>query len=156
MFPQTHLITGIFLSMILIKLNILSIEYAIVLVLVTVLLDIDHLITFIHECKKFSVKEIWDDGFYHHKHTKRTWLHFEKGILLVLLITTILIPINIQLAIAICIGYFLHILLDYYSFNVLELPTKIDKNKKRKIHINLYENVICIFCLAGVFILLII
>ncbi len=156
MFPQTHLITGIFLSIILIKLNILSINYAIILVLVTFLLDIDHVINFIYECKKFSIKEIWNDGFDHHKHTKRTWLHFEKGILLVLIITTILLLINIQLAIAICSGYFLHILLDYYSFNVLELPAKINQKEKRKIHINLYENAIDIFCLAGTFVLLII
>ena len=156
MLPHTHLITGIFLSIILIKLNILSINYAIILILVTFLLDIDHVINFIYECKKFSIKEIWDDGFYHHKHTKRTWLHFEKGILLVLIITTILIPINIQLAIAICSGYFLHILLDYYSFNVLEFPAKINENKKRKIHVKLHENAIGIFCLAGIFILLIV
>ena len=137
MFPQTHLITGIFLSIILIKLNILSINYAIILVLVTFLLDIDHVINFIYECKKFSIKEIWNDGFYHHKHTKRTWLHFEKGILLVLIITTILLLINIQLAIAICSGYFLHILLDYYSFNVLELPAKINSEQKRNKKINI-------------------
>jgi len=137
MFPQTHLITGIFLSIILIKLNILSINYAIILVLVTFLLDIDHVINFIYECKKFSIKEIWNDGFYHHKHTKRTWLHFEKGILLVLIITTILLLINIQLAIAICSGYFLHILLDYYSFSVLELPAKINSEQKRNKKINI-------------------
>jgi len=150
MLPTTHFLLGLFLSSILIELNILSINYVIILIIITVFLDIDHVISYIYRAKNLNIKLLIKDTLTKKpKYTKRTWLHYDKGILIVMSICFMMLLIDYELSIAILLGYLLHIIADYYSLNVLELPKRKVKLKKGIPIISTHEMAISIFCLTA-------
>jgi hypothetical protein len=146
--PHTHLIAGIFLALFLFELGFLSFGYSVLLVVLTVLIDLDHLINFIHRTKKFSFDLLWKD-LNNPKHLKKTWFHFKKGRVLVVLLLVLILQLDFSLGITIFSAYFLHVFIDDFA----DLFYKKSSKKSNKL-INIVELVMNCFFIMGIIILL--
>ena len=149
--PNTHLIGGVFTGLLLLKLNILTLDYAIILVLVTFLIDLDHVINFIWKTKSFNIKSMLDDGYKRNEHVRKTWFHYKKGRVLIILLTIVIMQIDFSLGISIFIGYFLHMTLDYFSKKYIDHIKPRKKQNKLRLIVELIIN--CVF-IIGIIILL--
>lgn len=116
MFSHSHLVAGILFSVIGYKLQIIGPLGAIVIPVVSVLIDLDHLLIYFFEKKKLNIKEFLNDVAEDHTPTHyRSFIHRSYFSLIILALTALLLIINKEAAYIIAASYFSHILLDKVS-----------------------------------------
>ena len=111
MLPHTHFLFAILLALIGYNYNYFSLTEVFLIGILAVILDIDHLISFYKNHKMWSIKKCWNSALTTHEHL-RTFIHHQKGILLVSIILVLLTLLNLKLSIMLAIAYFSHIFLD--------------------------------------------
>ncbi|MDP3640399.1 MAG: metal-dependent hydrolase [Nanoarchaeota archaeon] len=128
MYPQTHFLFPFFIGLVLSKLNVLSWELALLAGIIGVLVDLDHYVEHILHAKmnQFSLRATWNNSIKLHRFYQRSFIHFEKGALLVTGVLVALAFFSWQVSLALAFGYYSHLLLDYPSMK-----------KERRIHLRI-------------------
>ena len=152
MYPQTHFLLPFFIAEILVKLNILNHEYAILTGLIGVFIDIDHFIKFAVYHKDFNVKHAWNTAVVKHE-SERTFIHHKTGFFLITIFNIILFFLNRTMFWVISLAYYSHMILD------MKLDAKKILNIKEKgfiINLPVYELILDLLLVIGVVLLIII
>ncbi|MBW2993252.1 metal-dependent hydrolase [Candidatus Woesearchaeota archaeon] len=130
MLPYTHFLFPFTISLLLVKLNIFTWEYAVLCGIIGVLIDIDHYVEHIlnAKSKKFSLKATWNDSARFHRFNGWSFVHHWQGALVFGLVIAGIYFLNWKIALILGIGYYSHLLLDYANIKQKKfLRTKIDK-----------------------------
>ena len=109
MLPQTHFLFAFLLGLVGFKLAYLTLTQALIAGFVGMLIDLDHLFSFIIH-KEFNLRKIWNE-FLHHEH-EGTIIHGWVGLILMTILLVVLGIFYLNLAIIIGIGYYTHFVLD--------------------------------------------
>ncbi len=113
MYPLTHFLFPLALSLVLLKLNFFPNIYFVFLAALTgFLVDIDHYIHRIIVYKDFNIKNCWNKAVLNKDKKERTLIHYKKGIIIITLILILIFFISKLTTFALAIGYYSHILLD--------------------------------------------
>lgn len=113
--PHTHFLFPFFISVILVKLNILSWELAVVCGVIGVLVDIDHYVEYILHSKtnRFSLKACWNNSIRFHRFNQRSFVHEWFGALVLTLIFLVILFFSWKTSLILAIAYYSHLFLDY-------------------------------------------
>lgn len=113
--PQTHFLLPFFIAFILFRLNIISFKLMLLCAFLGVLIDLDHYIEHIlHSRKhKFSLAGAWNNSVKLHKFHQRSFIHHEKGALILTVIFLALAFFYWKTALILAISYYSHIFLDW-------------------------------------------
>ena len=116
--PHTHFLFPFTLSTLLVKLNLLSWELALLAGIVGVLIDLDHYAEQIAHAKtnRFSIYATWNNAVRFHRFNQRSFIHEGSGAMIITLALFILAFFSWQIALALALGYYSHLLLDYARF----------------------------------------
>ena len=119
---QTHFLLPFLIGMILVEFKVLSVEMALLCGIFGVLVDIDHYIEHILHAKsnRFSVLAAWNNAVVYHRFEQRSFIHHMLGFILLTAIFLLVYLFNPVLSIALFVGYYSHMLLDY-------IPLRKDK-----------------------------
>ncbi len=112
MLPQTHFLFAFLLGLAGVKLGYLSLMQAFITGLIGMLIDLDHVFTFLIIHKEFNLKKAWNAAVIHHEH-ERTLLHRWPGLVLISVFLIILGNYFLIIGIMIAIGYYTHYVLDH-------------------------------------------
>lgn len=116
MFSHSHLIAGILFSVIGFKLQIIGPLGALAIPLLSIIIDLDHLLIYLLEKKKLRIKNFFNDVAEDHTPIHyRSFIHRSYFSLIILALTAILLINNKEAAYIIATSYFSHILLDKVS-----------------------------------------
>jgi hypothetical protein len=156
MYPQSHFLFSLLIALILAKLNVFDYKIALLIALVAVFVDIDHLIIFIIKRKDWSIKDAWNAEVKGRFRNARTFIHHWLGFLLITAVIVSLFFVNKNLFWIIGLGYYSHMFLDYAHLNILKIKEKlVIKGFGLVERINKFELLFDIFMLIGIVLLLI-
>lgn len=113
MYPQTHFLAAWFLSLILVKLGILSHKAALVCAVLAVLLDLDHWIAYVIHERKLSIKKAWNVAAVTHDFEERTFIHHKTGFIVMTIFLILMLLFNRLVFWVAGIAYYSHMFLDY-------------------------------------------
>ena len=104
-----------FLGLVLYKLELFSMELAIVCGLVGMLVDLDHVVEhMIHQKKnRFSLRSAWNNSIRFHRFKQRSFIHDWPGLLILSGMFLLLVWWNWQWSWVLAIGYYSHLMLDW-------------------------------------------
>ncbi|MBI2102356.1 metal-dependent hydrolase [Candidatus Woesearchaeota archaeon] len=113
--PQTHFLFPFTLSVLLIKLHLFSWQLALLAGIIGVIIDLDHYAEQIAHAKtnRFSLKATWNNAVRFHRFNQRSFIHDGIGAILITIVLCILAFLTWQVALALALGYYSHLLLDY-------------------------------------------
>ncbi len=142
---HTHFLFPFFLALILAKLQILPVSLAVLAGVIGVIIDIDHYVEHILHQKKnrFSISSTWNNSMKYHRFAQRSFIHEGLGIGIISLLLLPLLILNVQYFLAISLGYYTHIFLDYIKVKKPHyLNLKLGKLYFRETHTELVFDVI--------------
>jgi hypothetical protein len=115
MLPQTHFMFPFFAGLVLWKVGLWSWEFALLAGIIGAAVDIDHYIEHIIHAKKnrFSLIATWNNSVKLHRFSQRSFIHQADGMVILTIIFATLAYYNWMWALALSIGYYSHLLLDY-------------------------------------------
>ncbi|MBW2998080.1 metal-dependent hydrolase [Candidatus Woesearchaeota archaeon] len=160
MYPPTHFLLPFTIGLIFIKLGIFNIYHVFICAILGVLIDIDHYIMHIIKSKdkKLSLRDTWNQSTKYHAFRQRSFIHHNKGILIVSLIVILLFFINMTSAYIIAIAYYSHIILDYihitkqekyYKFRIFSLYLR---ESYSEVDLDIALSILILVLSAGIFI----
>ncbi|MBI4141028.1 metal-dependent hydrolase [Candidatus Woesearchaeota archaeon] len=120
MYPQSHFLLPFFLAELLVQFGWLTHTNAIIAGLVGMFVDIDHFIEFFFHHKVLSIRRSWNNAVQSHEKCPRTFVHRTNGLLVITALMAGLFFINkSNIALALGLGYYTHILLDSFdAYNI--------------------------------------
>lgn len=155
MYPQSHFLFALFISMIFVKYNVFDYKIALLIAVIAVFVDIDHFINFIVRKGDYSLRDAWNAGILKHM-KERTFIHHYKGFILITAIIVVLFFLNKTWFWIISIAYYSHIFLDYAKLNVFRIKGKITIKESGFVEkINKFELLFDIFLIIGIVLLVI-
>jgi len=155
MYPQSHFLFALFVSMIFVKFGVFDYKIALLIAVIAVFIDIDHLINFIIKKGDYSMRDAWNAGILKHM-KERTFIHHYLGFTLITEIVILLFFISRTWFWIISIAYYTHMFLDYAKLNVLKIRTKITIKEAGFVErINKFELLFDMFLVAGIILLII-
>ena len=115
MLPHTHFLFPFFVGLVLWKMGLWSWELALFAAIIGVIVDIDHYIEHVLHAKKnrFSLIATWNNSVKLHKFEQRSFIHHADGMVVLTLIFAIIVYYSWPIALALSIGYYSHLMLDY-------------------------------------------
>lgn len=119
MYPWTHLIYGLIAGLIGLELGLININLAVVLVLISVFVDIDHLIFYYSRKKSWNVFKAWDYCVASKDMFPLPIFHRFWFVVLVLLLGIVLYFFNTGWSYVLLSGYFVHYVLDQINLCLL-------------------------------------
>lgn len=113
--PQTHFLFPFTLSALLVKLHLFSWKLALLAGIVGVIVDLDHYVEQIVHAKtnRFSLTATWNNAVRFHRFNQRSFIHDGAGAILITIALFILAFYSWQVTLALALGYYSHLLLDY-------------------------------------------
>ena len=125
MYPLTHFLFPLFLAEIFVKFGILNHWTALGAGIFGVLIDIDHIISYVIRHKNLNIRKAWNASVKINEKA-RTFIHHAAGIVLMTLIIVILFFVNKTAFWIAAIGYYSHMFLDKIDWRrVLKLKRRI-------------------------------
>ena len=156
MYPQTHFLFSLLISLILAKLGVFEYKIALLIAVFSVFVDIDHFIIFALKRKDWNLRDAWNSEVKGKFKNARTFVHHWLGILIITSIIIVLFFINKNLFWVFGLGYYTHMFLDYAHLNFLKIKEKITIKKFGFIEkINKFELIFDVFLLAGIVLVII-
>lgn len=155
MLPHTHFLFPLFIGLILYKLKYFSLELVIIAALAGVFVDADHYIENIIHNKKnpFSLIATWNHSTRYHKISYRSFIHEKKGAILITVILVIISFFHQKLAIALALGYYSHLLLDYILLKRSEsIRFKLGKISFKELYPEIILDILLILGIVIIFI----
>jgi hypothetical protein len=114
MYPLTHFLVAWLIGLLMVKNGNFTPLQALYTGLVGMLIDIDHFICFVLRKKDFSLKDAWNAAV-KHKLEERTFIHHLPGFLIISLVLVGLFFVNKIYFWILLIGYYSHMILDYFN-----------------------------------------
>lgn len=118
MLPQTHLLTGLVLAIILRLLTPLTPMDFAISSLLSVLYDVDHFYAYFKSYGKISVRDVWNKNV-NRVHKDRTLLHRKHGIYVIAPIVAVASIFSLKYGALILLTYAAHMFLDYVYYEFL-------------------------------------
>lgn len=115
MYPLTHFLISFFVGLFLVKSGYFSMLQALYTGLVGLLIDVDHFVYFVIKKKNLSFRDAWNAAI-RHSLDERTFIHHLPGFLIFNLLLIGLFFISKIWFWIFFIGYYSHMLLDYFNF----------------------------------------
>ncbi len=129
MYPHTHFIFALIAALIGLKLDLINLYLAVVLVLFSVLLDIDHLLLY-HSIKKdWNLKRCWNTCIAEDYKRERMVFHCIYFVILLIMISAILYLMKSSWSYVLVAGYFPHYFLDHLHLHLRRKKYKFSKIK---------------------------
>lgn len=155
MYPQSHFLFALFISLIFVKYGIFDYKIALLIAIIAVLVDIDHFINFIIRKGDYSLRDAWNAGILKHM-KERTFIHHYLGFILITAIIVLLFFFNRTWFWIVGISYYSHMFLDYAKLNVLKIKGKITIKEAGFVEkINKFELLFDVFLIIGIVLLMI-
>jgi hypothetical protein len=155
MYPQSHFLFALFISMIFVKYGVFDYRIALLIAVLAVFVDIDHLINFIIKKKDYSIRDAWNAGIIGHM-KERTFIHHYLGFILITGIIVLLFFLNRTWFWIILIAYYSHMFLDYAKLNILKIRGRITIKEAGFVEkINKFELLFDFFLVIGIALLII-
>ncbi len=150
MYPHTHFIVAFFVGMIFTKAGHITIEMALIAALISVLIDLDHLIEYGIRHKEWSMIKAWNASVVYHE-LERSFIHYHIGFIIVSGIIIFVGLFSIPLAIIKATAYYSHFFLDHMHVYI----NKRFKFRELGLHFNisLQELMIDLFFILGLILL---
>ena len=114
--PHTHFLVAWLFGLIGVKLHYLSYAEALLIGVISTLIDIDHLFSYHKRHKKWSLKETWNAAVVKHEH-ERSFIQHREGCIMVSIILIAIFIISRKLAILLGIAYYIHYVLDHVDLD---------------------------------------
>jgi hypothetical protein len=127
MYPQTHFLFSWLVALILVRLNIINYKIVFFVVLFSVLVDLDHYLSYIITYKKINFKKAWNNHVQYSSREKN-FIHNKVGFLVITLISVLIYFINKNVFWILVLSYYGHILLDFIHIKHLKFREKITLN----------------------------
>ncbi len=118
MYPLTH-----FLFTLAFAYTLFPFEYAVIIAILSVLLDLDHFLCHLVKKKNPNFRVCWNNAVLGKEH-ERTFIHHLPGFLVVSGLIFFIAFLNSTTALAIAIAYYTHMFLDYVHFKPKEIQKK--------------------------------
>lgn len=117
MYPQSHFLFPYLISLVLMKFGLLNWKLALLSGIIGVLIDLDHLVehVLLAAKNKFSLSDTWNNAVHYHRFSERSVLHHWLGMLIIGLVLVGVSFFNWQIALALAIAYYSHMILDHIS-----------------------------------------
>ena len=111
---HTHFLFPFTIGLALNKINLLSIEIALICGVLGAFIDIDHYIMhmILSKSKKFSFVATWNNAIKFHRFNPRSFIHYWPGIFYLSIAIIIMFFINFNIGLVLAIAYYSHLLLD--------------------------------------------
>lgn len=139
MYPWTHLIYGLIAAIAGFQLGLINVYMAVVLVVLTVLLDIDHLIYYYGKKRDLNLKRCWNYCVTQLKTRRNMLFHDWRFVIFAILLCVFLYFTKIGWSYVVWAGFFMHYLLDELSLFVRLVKNKIFKIKIFGLIMHLYS-----------------
>ncbi len=157
MLPHTHFLVGLIFGLIGIRLGLFNLWFAFLIAILSVLIDIDHLISYYKHKKKINLKECWNHTFQEHKRWHEwTFIHHWPTFLIITFFLLIFSTINFKLSYIVFAIYVPHFLIDHLHISI-EHRKRDHKHKLIRgwlIPISYLEIIINLICLIILYVLL--
>jgi hypothetical protein len=155
MYPQSHFLFALFISLIFVKFGVFSYQVALIIAIIAVFVDIDHFINFIIRRKDYKLKDAWNAIVVRHFHG-RTFIHHIIGFTIITGIILALFFLNRTWFWIIGLAYYSHMFLDYVKLNILKIKG-IETIKELGLveRISKFELMFDIFLVIGIVLLVI-
>ncbi len=113
--PHTHFLFPFVIGVIFVELGVFTWPLAILAGVVGMLIDVDHYVENIVHSKKnrFSLRAAWNNAVKYHRFNQRSFIHYGIGVLILTGIFMVVAVFSWKIALAVAIGYYSHIILDY-------------------------------------------
>lgn len=150
----THFIFPFFICLVLYKLQIISLRFAIIAGLIGVFVDIDHYIEHIILSKKnkFSIVDTWNNSEHFHRFAQRSIIHHTEGATIITVVLLLLALIYPTIALIIAIAYYSHLYLDHIWINKPHyLQLKVGKLYYRETHFEVFLDICLIIACILIF-----
>jgi hypothetical protein len=140
MYPLTHFLAPFLVGLILVNFGYFTFNHALIAGLIGLLIDVDHFLYYFTIKRDFNFKNAWNSAV-NHKFEERTFIHHLPGFLIFTTIIIALFFINKTWFLILTIGYYLHMVLDYFNFKSwLRIKQKVKFNEEGFVFkIPLYE-----------------
>lgn len=112
MYPSTHFLFPLAISLVLVLFGFFNYYQAILTAFLGAFVDIDHYLHRIIYNKDFSLKSCWNKAVAHIDKRERTIVHHEKGFIIITILIAILIIFSLKYATIVALAYYSHFFLD--------------------------------------------
>ena len=119
MLPQTHFLVAFVIALLGVKSGYFSISQAVLIGVLSVLIDLDHLFAYYHQHKKWSLKGTWNAAIVTHER-ERSFIQHTDGLIKVTIILFLLVLIAPKLTVVLSMAYYTHYLLDHIHTDVIQ------------------------------------
>ncbi|RME54943.1 hypothetical protein D6777_02160 [Candidatus Woesearchaeota archaeon] len=152
MLPHTHFLLPFTIAYYLSSKGLMTFKMALLAGLVGVLIDLDHLLEYFLHTHKLSLIGVWNNSLHFHRFKQRTIIHRWKGALLVTLLIILTFLISEVVALAIAIGYYSHLILDYVYLKLGYFSFKLGKIYFKESYFEIILDVLFLLILLKLFI----
>ncbi|MBT3406014.1 hypothetical protein HN419_02495 [Candidatus Woesearchaeota archaeon] len=118
MYPLTHFLLPFLISSVLEIFNVVDFQTTLIISILAVAIDLDHLIAHYRNHKELSIKNTWNNQFVHKTENQRSPIHRPVGFKAVTALAAAVLIIHPTTALIITIAYYTHYFLDHFNFHI--------------------------------------
>ena len=112
MYLWSHFLFALLVGEFFVHLGVLNHWHALAAGLITLAIDIDHVVTAYWHYGELDIKRAWNNAAIHHRFSERTTLHHRGGVIIITAFCALLYFYNFIWFMIAAIGYYSHMLLD--------------------------------------------